>query len=92
MPPLTVLDDHSRFSLGVRARRDERRQTVQDHLTSIFRYYGIPYTILVDNGSPWVSDLAHPFTPLTVWMMQLGIRVIQQTLPSPDSGKARALP
>ena len=77
--PLTVLDDHSRFSLGVRACRDERGQTVQEHLTSIFRHYGMPYTILVDNGSPWGSDLAHPFTPLTVWMIQLGIRVIHSS-------------
>ena len=74
--PLTVLDDHSRFSLGVRACRDEKGQTVQDHLTSILRHYGMPYAILIDNGSPWGSDLAHPFTPLTVWMIQLGIRVI----------------
>ena len=77
--PLTVLDDHSRFSLGVRACRDERGQTVQEHLTSIFRHYGMPYTILVDNGSPWGSDLDHPFTPLTVWMIQLGIRVIHSS-------------
>ena len=86
--PLTVLDDHSRFSLGVRACRDEKGQTVQDHLTSILRYYGMPYAILVDNGSPWGSDLAHPFTPLTVWMIQLGIRVVHsKTLPPPDSGQ-----
>ena len=74
--PLTVLDDHSRFSLGVRACRDERGQTVQNHLTSIFVHYGMPYSILVDNGSPWGSDLVHPFTALTVWMIQLGIRVV----------------
>ena len=74
--PLTVLDDHSRFSLGVRACRDERGQTVQDQLASILRRYGMPNAILVDNGSPWGNDLAHPFTSLTVWMIQLGIRVI----------------
>ena len=74
--PLTVLDDHSRFSLGVRACRNEKGQTVHEHLTSIFRHYGMPHTILVDNGAPWGSDLAHPFTPLTVWMLQLGINVI----------------
>ena len=60
--PLTVLDDHSRFSLGVRACADEKTQTVHDHLTSIFRRYGMPDTILVDNGSPWGSDFYHPFT------------------------------
>ena len=51
--PLTVLDDHSRFSLGVRACTDERSRTVKEHLTSIFRLYGMPYAMLVDNGAPW---------------------------------------
>ena len=74
--PLTVLDDHSRFSLGVRACADERTQTVHDHLTSIFSHYGMPNTILVDNGSPWGSDVDHPFTPLTVWLVQQGVRVV----------------
>ena len=74
--PLTVLDDHSRFSLGVKACRDERGQTVQEHLTSIFCRYGMPSVMLVDNGPPWGSDASHPFTPLTVWMIQLGMRVV----------------
>ena len=74
--PLTVLDDHSRFSLGLRACGDERSQTVQDQVASIFRHYGMPDTMLVDNGSPWGSDLDHPFTALTVWLIQLGVRVV----------------
>ena len=77
--PLTVLDDHSRFSLGVRACRNEKGQTVHEHLSSIFDHYGMPHAILVDNGPPWGSDLAHPFTPLTVWMIQLGIRVVHSS-------------
>ena len=74
--PLTLLDDHSRFSLGIRACLDERGETVQRHLEDVFRRYGLPVAILVDNGPPWGSDPAHPFTPLTVWMMQLGVKVI----------------
>ena len=74
--PLTVLDDHSRFSLGVRACRDEQGQTVQGQLTAIFRHYGLPTAMLVDNGPPWGHDCAHPFTPLTVWLLHLGIRVV----------------
>ena len=74
--PLTVLDDHSRFSLGVRACADEKTQSVRDHLTSIFRHYGMPITMLVDNGAPWGNDLYHPFTSLTVWLLQLGVRVV----------------
>lgn len=70
--PLTVLDDHSRFSLGLQACRNEQTATVQDCLTRIFRRYGLPEKILQDNGSPWGHD-EHGYTPLTVWMIRLGI-------------------
>jgi transposase InsO family protein len=73
--PLTVLDDHSRYSLGLKACGDERDLTVRGCLTAIFRRYGLPRRILVDNGSPWGLDREHPHTTLTVWLMRLGIAV-----------------
>lgn len=73
--PLTVLDDHSRFSLGLFACADERTETVQGHLTTLFRRYGLPERILCDNGSPWGSGPDADHTPLTVWWLRLGIRV-----------------
>ena len=74
--PLTVLDDHSRYSLGVQACKNEREETVKERLVGIFRRYGLPKKILTDNGSPWGSDKDHPYTPLTVWMIRLGVVVI----------------
>lgn len=74
--PLTVLDDHSRYSLGLMACTNEQGTTVKACLESIFRCYGLPRRMLMDNGSPWGSDREHPYTPLTAWMMRLGIRVI----------------
>jgi transposase InsO family protein len=38
--PLTVLDDHSRFSLVLRACADERAETVREALSAAFRRYG----------------------------------------------------
>lgn len=73
--PLTVLDDHSRFALGLEACGDEREETVKERLTNIFRRYGLPQRMVMDNGAPWGSDRDHPYTPLTVWLMQLGIGV-----------------
>jgi transposase InsO family protein len=73
--PLTVLDDHSRFALGLEACADERGATVKERLTGIFRRYGLPRKMLMDNGSPWGSDAAHPYTPLTVWLLCLGVKV-----------------
>jgi len=74
--PLTVLDDHSRYSLGLEACQDEKGETVRQCLLDIFRRYGLPKQILVDNGSPWGSDQDHPYTPLTVWLIRLGIGII----------------
>ena len=73
--PLTVLDDHSRYSLGLRACDNERTATVQGHLTQLFTRYGLPRRMLMDNGSPWGDDGAHPYTPLTVWLLRLGVRI-----------------
>jgi len=73
--PLTVLDDHSRFSVALRACGNEQGVTVQAELTCVFRCYGLPLAMLMDNGSPWGSDAEHHFTPLTTWLMEQGIRV-----------------
>jgi len=73
--PLTLLDDHARFNLALQACANERGETVQDRLTTVFRRYGLPQAMLMDNGSPWGNDSGQPYTPLTVWLMQLGISV-----------------
>jgi transposase InsO family protein len=73
--PLTILDDHSRFSLAVRACPDQTGPTVQTHLIDVFRRYGLPQRLLVDNGSPWGDDREHPYTPLTVWLIRVGVGV-----------------
>jgi len=73
--PLTVLDDHSRYNLCLGACGDERAVTVQERLTAVFNRYGLPQKMLMDNGSPWGSDIAHPHTHLTAWLIRLGISV-----------------
>jgi transposase InsO family protein len=73
--PLTVLDDHSRFAVGVVACPDEQRTTVQDQLTAIFRLYGLPQRMLMDNGSPWGSSDLESETSFGVWLMRLGIQI-----------------
>jgi transposase InsO family protein len=73
--PLTVLDDHSRFALGVEACANEQAQTVQPRLTTLFRRYGLPDAMLMDNGAPWGDAGGQPYTVLTVWLLRLGIAV-----------------
>lgn len=73
--PLGMVDDHSRFALCLQACRNQQGETVQQQLTATFRRYGLPEAMLMDNGSPWGSDPDHPYTPLTVWLLRLGVGV-----------------
>ena len=73
--PLTVLDEHSRYAVGLFACANEATQSVQTCLTASFRRHGLPARMTMDNGAPWGCDAGHPYTPLTVWLLGLGIRV-----------------
>lgn len=86
--PLTVLDDHSRFSLALEACPDEGRETVRRHLIGTFREHGLPVAILSDNGAPWglcgqVSESG--YTRLGVWLLRLGVRLLHSRVRHPQT-------
>jgi transposase InsO family protein len=70
--PLTVLDDHSRFLVGLQACQRERAGEVQAQLTDIFECYGLPERMLMDNGPVWQGY----HTDLTYWLIRLGVEVL----------------
>jgi transposase InsO family protein len=73
--PLTVLDDHSRFSLVLAACANQQTETVRQQLILAFRRYGMPEQLITDNGSPWGDGPGNPFTPLGVWLIEQGVRI-----------------
>jgi transposase InsO family protein len=73
--PLTILDDHSRFSLCLAACGNELRGTVQEAMTATFARYGLPERITADNGPPWGMTGCVGLTQLEVWLIRLGIRI-----------------
>jgi transposase InsO family protein len=74
--PLTVLDDHSRYSLTIGACGNERTASVRAHLEKVFERNGLPRRILTDNGSPWgTAGSDERYTALTVWLLDLGVAV-----------------
>lgn len=74
--PLTVLDDHSRFSILLRACGPTDTATVQTGLREAFGHYGLPLRINTDNGSPWgAPGSPGQLTELAVWLIRLGIRI-----------------
>lgn len=72
--PLTILDDHSRFSLCLQSCHNQTETTVKQRLINTFREYGLPIRMTMDNGSPWGSS-GRNYTKLAVWLMHLGIKV-----------------
>lgn len=74
--PLTVLDDHSRYLLGLESCADEKGATVKRRLTEVFRRYGLPRAMITDNGPPWgVPASAGSYTGLGLWLIRLGIEL-----------------
>ena len=74
--PLTLLDDHSRFNLALRACARQEGATVRGQLTEVFRTYGLPVRINADNGAPWGSPREPgQVSELALWLIRLGIRV-----------------
>jgi transposase InsO family protein len=76
--PLLVLDDHSRFVVGLTASPDMQSTTVQAHLVPLFQRYGLPARMLGDNGGPWGSShhgVGVALTRLTAWLIRLGIAI-----------------
>lgn len=80
--PLAILDDHSRFNIGLFACSDQKRETVQQNLIYVFRRYGMPVSILTDNGAPWgtgcqeTEEVIRAYTSLEKWLLRLNIRLI----------------
>lgn len=82
---LTVLDDHSRYSICLAACDNERTATVQERLCAAFHRYGCPEAIITDNGSPWSSRERHVFSPLALWLMDQDITVLNSAIRHPQT-------
>jgi transposase InsO family protein len=72
--PLSLLDDCSRYLLGLWALPSPSTEPVQAALEAHFRQQGMPQALLLDHGTPWWSaSNGHGLTRLSVWLMKQGI-------------------
>jgi transposase InsO family protein len=83
--PLTIVDDHSRYALSLKACANEQGRTVQGFLQQTFRHYGLPEAFFVDNGTPWGDPSGERWTRFSVWLLKLGIAVIHSRPYHPQS-------
>lgn len=68
--PLTILDDHSRYSLCLKGFPNEKTFHIQKQLEEVFSEYGLPLRMSMDNGPQWKTG-----SKLSVWLMRQGIKI-----------------
>lgn len=73
--PLTVSDLFSRYVMKAEAMPDMTVRWTKREFRSVFRRYGLPEIIRVDNGSPFASMGPGGLSRLSVWWISLGIEV-----------------
>ena len=74
--PLVILDDHSRYLVGLFATGGTKGEPVQGCLSTVFQRDGLPEAMLMDHGTPWWNMQSQSgWTWLTVWLMKQGIRL-----------------
>lgn len=79
--PLTLADDHSRYNLCLHAMFNQQYIPVKEQLINVFQLYGLPQTILCDNGSPWgLAGNDRPnearMTRLEIWLLKQNVKLI----------------
>jgi transposase InsO family protein len=84
--PLSILDDHSRYLLGLQHLGSTRGCGVRETLQSTFEIAGLPESMLVDHGTPWWNP-SSPWgiTELTIWILQQGVRLLYSGFRHPQT-------
>lgn len=84
--PLSVLDDHSRFTLGLKALEGTKLEPVKYCLEMIFRENGLPEAMLMDHGTPWWDGQnSRGLTRLSVWLICQGIQLYHSGIRHPQT-------
>jgi len=91
--PLSLLDDHSRYLLGLWPLSSPSAEGVKAALEPLFRNLGVPQTLLLDHGTPWWSPSnGHGLTALSVWLMKQEIALLFSGIAHPQTqGKVERL-
>lgn len=84
--PLCVVDDHSRFAVGLFALPRLAAAPVRESLIACFEQYGVPEAMLMDHGSPWWASASRDgLTTLSVFLLKQGIRLIYGAVRHPQT-------
>ena len=74
--PLSLIDDHSRMCLCADAKPNVQLHGTKESFRKAFETYGLPKTLLCDNGNPWGSSQSTSITKFEVWLMEHDVLTI----------------
>ena len=71
--PLTISDNNSRYILGCKALPGPRYKETREEFEKVFKEYGLPLAIRIDNGTPFAGPGIGGLSRLSAWWIKLGI-------------------
>lgn len=91
--PLSVVDDHSRYLLGLFPLPDPGGTSTWACLEGVFHRYGVPEAMLMDHGTPWwCPSNGHGLTRVSVALIEQEIRLYFSGVGHPQTqGKVERL-
>lgn len=82
---LNIIDDHSRFCIRSEPLPGETLELTLPVFLDAFAEYGLPVSVLCDNGNPWGVATPLGFSKFEVAMMELGVLVIHGRVRHPQT-------
>ena len=82
---LNILDDHSRFCIRSTPLPGETLELTLPVFLDAFEEYGLPVSILCDNGNPWGTPTRCGLSRFEVAMMELGVLVLHGRVRHPQT-------
>jgi transposase InsO family protein len=84
--PLTILDDYSRFVIGLYACHGPTTIDVQASLIKTWQQYGVPDAMLMDHGSPWWCTTSNTgLSVISIMMLEQGIELHHSRIRHPQT-------
>lgn len=84
--PLSILDDHSRYAVGLYSLPAFTAEQVHPCLVRTFERYGVPEAMLMDRGAVWWgTSNGYGLTWLSVRLIEQGIRLLYGRVHHPQT-------
>lgn len=84
--PLSILDDHSRYAVGLYPLAGTKAEPVWGCLAKTFERYGVPEAMLMDHGVPWWgTSNGYGLTVVSVRLIRQGVNLIYGRIRHPQT-------